>query len=126
MDITLQALEEMRLTNTEERIIEFLSRNPSDKSTIREISEQIGVLHATYCKELKKLVLKDVVIVNNSEVYLSDFGKKLCNYNNFKKQVLETFCNSNKIDVNTYNIFIKNRNFSNMKLLLGIKNLLNK
>ncbi len=125
MDITLKAIEEMRLSNTEERILEFLSSN-NDKSNLTEISTSIEVLHVTFCRELKKLALKNIVEVNGSEVTLSYFGKRLLNYNKFKTKVLNDFCSSNKIDNDTYNIFVNNRNYSNMKLLLGIKNLLNK
>lgn len=126
MDITLKVIEEMKLSNTEERIINYLSSISDNNSTITEISNHIKGIYATFCKELKKLVSKGIVIINGLKVSLSDFGLKLCNYNKFKTNIINQFCNSNKIDNDTYNFFISNKNYSNMKLLIGIKNLLNK
>lgn len=116
----------MKLSKTEEKIMDYLYSISDSKSSLTEVTNNIMVLNATIYKELKKLVTKGIIIVNGSEVYLSDFGKKTKNYNDFRMKVISEFCNSNKLDCETYNSFIKNRNYSNMKLLLGIKNLLSK
>lgn len=126
MDITLKAIEEMKLSKTEVKIMECLFSNVTNEISIASISNEIMVLHATTCKELKKLVTKGIIIIDGSIISLSDFGKKARNYNNFRIQILTDFCKKNNLDNETYKEFIKDRSYCNIKLLLGIKNLLNK
>lgn len=126
MEHTLKTIEEMKLTNTEECIINFISKLDTDKTDLYTLSENVKVLYATLCKELKKLVLKGVLVVDGSDITLTDFGLRIQNYNKFKQKILNEFCVLNKIDINTLKCFVENKDYNNIKLLLGIKNLLNK
>lgn len=123
MNITLKAIEELKLSKTETKIIEVLGEN--DKVTLRYIGENINVIYVTLCNELKKLSTKNIITISGSLVSLTSFGKTLINYNKFKNKVLQDFCEMNNIDKDTYEKFIVNKDYNNMKLLLGIKNLIN-
>lgn len=126
MDHTLKTIEEMKLTNTEGCIINFISKLETDKTDLYALSDNIKVIYATLCKELKKLVLKGVLVVEGTEVTLTDFGLRIQNYNKFKNKILNEFCILNKIDIITLNSFVDNKDYNNLKLLLGMKNLINK
>lgn len=125
MNFTLKAIEEIKLSNTEEQIIKLISKQNGYETTLRYLGDNVNVIYATLCNELKKLILKNVLIVEGNVVKVTNFGVSIINYNKFKNKVLSDFCNSNKIDNETYSMFIENKNYNNMKLLLGIKNLLN-
>lgn len=124
MDFTLKAIEEMSFTYTEQRVIKILEKN--NNVTLRYLGEHINVLYATLCKEIKKLIAKGIITLDETQINLTSFGNTIINYNIFKNKVLKDFCELNKFDQNTLESFILNKNYNNMKLLLGIKNLTRK
>ncbi|MFI3252170.1 MAG: hypothetical protein R3Y05_06360 [bacterium] len=118
----LKAIEEVRLSKTEEAIVEFLYTN--ELTTLKDIADNINVIYATICKELKKLSSKGVITIDSSVVKLTDFGLSMKSYQTFKITILTEFCKVNKLDTSTLNSLVNNKYYNNMKMLLGIKNLL--
>lgn len=122
MNRSLKEIEDIYFSSTESKILSILKQK--DEVSLKYISYNINVLYATLCKELKKLQLKDVISIDNNVITLTKFGKSIINFNDFKYNILSNFCEVNKID-NTTLSFMKKSNY-NMKVLLGIKNLLRK
>ncbi len=126
MQQTLKAIEELKLNKTQEKILNYLSIKDNKESTLKDMADSIDVIYVTLCNEVKKLVSKDILYMDDTAFKLTSFGQTLDNFNSFKKYVLRSFCNINNLDDDTYKGFINNKNYNNMKLLLGIKNLITK
>lgn len=124
MNVGIKDIEEMNLTKTQEKILLYISMVGKEKIFIKELEEHVDVIYVTLYNELKKLVVNEILIINDNYIQLSDKGIKLSNYYKFKINILKEFCFKNNIDEELYMKFVESKYYNNLSLLIGIKNLL--
>lgn len=121
--VLLKDIEQLKISKTEEEIINLLNDGRND---INAISKTLNILLPTIVIAIRKLENKNIIKEEDGIYYLLDFGIKIVNFNKFRNNTLYKFCIFNNIDINVYNDFINNKKYNNMNLLLGINNLLKK
>lgn len=125
MNITIKSIEDLKLNDTQNKIINLFIRK-SSCYTINELSKEIGVILPTTAKEIRKLHVRKLFKIEEELISIDEFGEKIINFYKFKIDILTQFCNYNKFSKEELDNFIKNDKYNNLNLLLGIKNLLKK
>ncbi len=123
MQVLLKDIEELKLSNTEEKIICLIDCN---SVLLKELTNDLNVIFPTIIKESRKLQNKQIIEIEEGKLHLTQLGLKVLNFYKFRNKILLDFCDVNKLEKNIYNQFINSKKYNNLNLLLGIKNLLKK
>lgn len=123
MQVLLKDIEELKLSNTEEKIICLIDCN---SVLLKELTNDLNVIFPTIIKESRKLQNKQIIEIEEGKIHLTQLGLKVLNFYKFRNKILLDFCEVNKLEKNIYNQFINSKKYNNLNLLLGIKNLLKK
>ncbi len=122
MSISIKTIQEVKFSKTQWSILKLLFEN--DSIDFNSLSITLNVLLPTICVEVKKLTNSKLIYRKDNSIYLTDHGSKVKTFYKFKEDIFKQFCKLNNFDNNIFDSLMSNRNYNNLNLLLGIKNLI--